>query len=99
MRCGGIWPGRKCWFCMVGDGVWVKPCWKPPCWNCDGVWERDMVAPVESRFWGIDDMGYCRAPFIWLPAMALGSMKLEGSYMAFCDDWKSRARGHRGRAR
>ena len=21
MRCGGIWPGRKCEFCMVGEGV------------------------------------------------------------------------------
>ena len=37
-----------------------------------------------------------RAPFIWGLAMALGSMKLEGSYMPFCGDWKSMMRGHRG---
>lgn len=55
------WLGAKFWFCMVGDGVWVKPC----CWLklkgacCDGVWERERerVAPVESRFWGIEDIG------------------------------------------
>lgn len=56
-----------------------------------------MVAPVESRFWGMDDgMGYWREPFIWLAWMALGSMKLEGSYMPFWDGWKSMARDHHG---
>lgn len=47
---------------------------------------------MESRFWGTDDIGYWRVPFIWLFAMALGSMKLEPSYMPFCGDWKSIAR-------
>ena len=38
-------------------------------------------------------MGYGRAPFIWLLAIADGSMKLLGSYMPFCGDaWKSMAR-------
>jgi hypothetical protein len=30
-----------------------------------------------------------RAPFIWGFAIALGSMKLEGSYIPFWGDWKS----------
>ena len=89
-----IWPGAKCWLCIVGEGVLVKACW---CWKpnwacCEGVWERDSerAAPVESRFWGTDGIGlYGRAPFIWGFAMALGSMKLEGSYIPFWGDWKS----------
>lgn len=101
MRCwAAIWLGAKFWLVIVGEGVWVKAgCgWKPNWGCCEGVCERDrvMVAPAESRFWGIDDMGYGRAPFIGGFAMALGSMKLEGSYMAFCGDWKSMAEGVRG---
>jgi hypothetical protein len=53
---------------MVGEGVLAKLCCcgKPNWGCCDGVWERERerVAPVESRFWGIDDMGYERVPFI-----------------------------------
>lgn len=82
---------------MVGEGVLAKLCcWGKPNWGCDGVWERERerVAPVESLFWGIDDIGYARAPFICGLPIALGSMKLEGSYMPpFCGDWKSMVRG------
>jgi hypothetical protein len=42
-------------------------------------------------------MGYERAPFICGFAIALGSMKLEGSYMPFWGDWKSMLRGYRMR--
>jgi hypothetical protein len=74
--------------------VLVKPCW---CWKpnwacCEGVWERDRdrAAPEESRFWGTEGIGLNgRAPFIWGFAIALGSMKLEGSYIPFWGDWKS----------
>lgn len=45
-------------------------------------------------------MGYgLRAPFIWGLAMALGSMKLEGSYIPFWGDWKSIGGGHHGAVR
>jgi hypothetical protein len=90
---------------MVGDGVLVKDCCcgKPNWGCCDGVCERERerVAPVESRFWGIDDMGYERAPFICCGfAIALGSMKLEGSKpMPFWGDWKSMVRGYGERLR
>jgi hypothetical protein len=91
---GPICPGAKCWLCMVGEGVFVNACWCwKPNWACDeGVWERERerAAPVESRFAGTDDMGlYGRAPFSWGFAIALGSMKLEGSYIPFWVGWKS----------
>jgi hypothetical protein len=102
MRWEPIWGGAKFWFCMVGDGVWVKGCCcgKPNWGCCDGVWERERAVPVESRFWGTDeDNGKGRAPFIWGVAIALGSMKLAGSYMAFWGDWKSMMRGYGERVR
>lgn len=61
IRWAPIWPGAKFWFCMVGEGVWVKACccWKPNWGCCEGVCDResDRAVPAESRFWGIDDMG------------------------------------------
>lgn len=98
IRCCPIWPCRKFWFDMVGDGVWVKPCccWKPNWGCCDGVWERDWMVPWLSLFAPASEpMGKPRAPFICGFASALGSMKLDGSYMPFgCGDWpKSMVRG------